>query len=598
MIEPLFLNDLYEEFEKAKKIKKIEAKIKRLKALLNRLYKMKIFDPACGSGNFLIIAYKELRILEMKIFKEGQMLNVSSAMLNLPNIRLSQFYGIEIDDFAHEIAKLSLWLAEHQMNIAFFKEFGRTNPTLPLKEAGQIVQGNATRLDWEVVCPKEKDDEIYVLGNPPYLGSSMQEPQQKKDMEHVFQGSSNFKKQDYISCWFYLAAKYIDENQRFSFVTTNSICQGTQVEMTWPLIFSQKLEIFFAHKDFKWTNSAKGNAGVICSIIGIRKEQNQPKFIYYNGLRTRVENINAYLINGRNTIVNKRSKPLSRINKMTSGNKPLDGGNLILSSDEKDDLVEKFPESIKFLRKFIGSGDFINDKERWCIWITDNDVPAAREIEPINERLKAVREFRIAGGNNAQNKARTPHKFEFSNEPKESQIIIPRVSSIRREYIPMGFIDLETVIADSSQVIFDAKPFVFGLINSKMHMIWVRLTAGRLKSDYRYSSYFSYHTFPFPPISTQRKNEITQTVFRILEEREKHSEKTLAQLYDPDEMPVSLREAHRSNDLAIERCYRSKPFTSDDVRLEYLFKLYEKMIAEEKEQGTLFEKRKKTRERK
>ncbi|GAF05567.1 type IIL restriction-modification enzyme MmeI [Saccharicrinis fermentans] len=283
---------------------------------------------------------------------------------------------------------------------------------------------------------------------------------------------------------------------------------------------------------------------------------------------------------------------------MTSGNKPLDGGNLVLSTEEKEQLLRSHPTCDGFIRKFIGSSDYINGNERWCLWLNDDNLHEAIKIHEIKERIEKVKQFRLEGGNNAKAKALTPHKFEFSNEPKQSQIIVPRVSSIRREYIPMGFVEIDNVIADSSQVIYDAEPYVFGLLNSKMHMIWVRVTAGRLKSDYRYSSYFSYHTFPFPNISTQRKNEITQAVFRILEEREKHSDKTLAELYDPNKMPNGLREAHHQNDIIIEKCYRSTPFKSDEERLEYLFKLYEKMIGEEKEREAKEKAAKKTRNKK
>ncbi|QVY66876.1 DNA methyltransferase [Polaribacter sp. Q13] len=585
VIEPLFLNDLKEAFDDAK------GNSKKLNELLFRLKNIKIFDPACGSGNFLIIAYKELRTLEMQVFKE-------LGTMALSEISLSQFYGIELDDFAHEIAILALWLVEHQMNVAFFKEFGRTNPALPLTQAGNIVQGNATRLDWEIVCPKNENDEIYILGNPPYLGSSMQNAEQKSDMKFVFKDSNNYKKQDYISCWFFKAAAYVNNKEKFAFVSTNSVCQGTQVEMTWPLIFNLGLEIFFVHKDFKWSNSAKSNAGVICSIIGLRRINNKPKFIYTDGVKTLVKNINAYLANGTNTIVNKRTKPLSSISKMTSGNKPLDGGNLILDENEVKTLLTESPESKILIRKFIGSSEYIRGKERWCLWISDEQLSLANSIPLIKERLDKVKICRLNGGNNAKNKANVPHRFEFTNEPLISQILVPRVSSIRRPYIPMGFIDNDIVIADSAQVIYDSDASVFSLINSRLHMVWVRITAGRLKSDYRYSSFFSYHTFPIPAISKQRKEELTQCTLAILDERSKHSEKTLAQLYDPDKMPAGLKEAHRLNDLAVERCYRSTPFTSDEERLEYLFKLYEKMIQEEKEKETLFAKEKKTRKTK
>jgi hypothetical protein len=589
VIEPLFLNELKEEFEAAK------GNSRKLNNLLQRIWNIKIFDPACGSGNFLIIAYKELRKLEMKIYQELDALkgNLGSGLIDFGDnsfskITLANFFGIELDDFAHEVATLSLWLAEHQMNQAFFAAFGRTKPALPLKETGNIVHGNATRLDWELVCPKKEGDEVYVLGNPPYLGSSMQSSVQKEDMALVFKGNENYKKQDYISCWFFKAALYINENSCFSFVTTNSVCQGTQVEMTWPHIFRLNLEIFFAHKDFKWENSAKGNAAVICSIIGVRHISNKSKYLYIDSIRRKVDKINAYLINSSNTIVTKRNHPLSQLPKMTSGNKPLDGGNLVLTEEEKDLIVEDDSNSNKFIKKFIGSYEYINGFVRWCLWIPDNLLAEALSISKIKERIEKVKTFRETGGNNAKNKVNSAHRFEFTNEAKKSQIIVPRVSSIRRQYIPTGFVEIDQVIADSAQVIFDAEPFVFSLINSKMHMVWVHVTAGRLKSDFRYSSFFSYNTFPFPPISATQKQELEKHVYQILEEREQHSEKTLAQLYDPDKMPEGLREAHRQNDLAVERCYRSRPFDNDEERLEYLFKLYEQMIAAEQANGTLF----------
>ena len=578
VIEPLFLNELREEFDNN------SDNTQKLKKLLDRIYKLKIFDPACGSGNFLIIAYKELRKLEMDIFSQLQKNSKDwggDKSTIMSGIRLSQFYGIELDDFAHEVAILSLWLAERQMNVKFKQLFGSTPPSLPLREGGKIVCANATRIPWEDVCPKTKDAEIYILGNPPYLGASMQTKLQKSDMEFVFDGVDNYKKQDYISCWFLKAAKYTNEQVKFAFVTTNSVCQGTQVEMTWPLIFQLGLEIFFAHKDFKWTNNAKSNAGVICSVIGVRNKSKQPKYIYINSVRNCVNNINAYLVNASDTIVMKSNKPLFSLPKMTSGNKPLDGGNLVLSELEKTSLLDKYPESNVLLRRFIGSREFINSENRWCLWIDEKNLNLALSISPIKERLEKVRQFRAEGGNNARNKMHTPHKFEFSNEPKISQIIVPRVSSERRHYIPIGFVDNNDVIADSAQVIFDAQPYVFGVVTSHIHMVWVRITAGRLKSDYRYSSFLSYHTFPIPKLSDSQKQAIEEHVYNVLSEREKHSEKTMAELYDPNKMPSGLREAHHNLDLAVERCYRSKPFTSDEERLEYLFKLYEEMTAKE-----------------
>jgi len=571
VIEPLFLNDLKEAFEKAK------GNQKKRNELLRRLRTIKIFDPACGSGNFLIIAYKELRKLEMQIFKENK------SSLPMSTISLGQFYGIELDDFAHEITQLSLWLAEHQMNVEFLKKFGRTNPTLPLKEAGKIVQGNACWIDWETVCPKKEDDEIYILGNPPYLGSSMQDKNQKSDLANVFKGFKNYKNLDYIASWFKKGADFISKsNSKFSFVSTNSICQGEQVDLFWPYIFKQNLEISFAYKSFKWTNNAKGKAAVIVVIVGVRNCSNAIKHLFIDRLKQEVSNINPYLTVGSNITIPRRGKPISIIPEMLYGNKPTDGGNLILDKKEVDKLSESYPQSIKYIKKFSSGSDFLNDNDRWCLWITDDQIKNAQNIPPIAERLKGVADFR------KKSKAQStveysiyPNRFRQITYRETQAIIVPLTSSERRDYIPFGYVNANTVVSNSSSVIYTTDNWIFGVVSSKMHMVWVKAVAGRLKSDYRYSSALCYNNFPFPIISKQRKEEITQCVFRILEEREKHSEKTLAKLYGPEKIPEGLREAHLLNDLAVERCYRSKPFESDEERLEFLFKLYEKMIAEE-----------------
>jgi hypothetical protein len=615
VIEPLFLNELNEEFENGK------YEPKRLNKLLERLGKIKIFDPACGSGNFLIIAYKELRFLEIKIlvqlqelqkaatgFEPYQLELIPKAQLTLAaqyqptlfsRIELAQFFGIELDDFAHEIAILSLWLAQHQMNQKFKEVLGESTPTLPLQAGGNIVHGNATRVDWEKVCPKKENDEIYILGNPPYLGFNMQSPYQKEDLAGVYPYPENMKFLDYIVCWFYKASDYININSQFAFVTTNSICQGTQVPMIWPEIFKKNIEISFAYPEFVWSNNAKNKAGVICSIVGLRKVNNaKNKFIYNDFSRTAVKNINAYLFNGSDVIVEKRQKPLSKISNIATGNIPYDGGNLILSEIEKNELIQEYPLAIKFIKVLSGSYEYINNHTRYCLWIEDNCKEEALQIPPIRDRVEKVRISRLNGGKIAKNYAHLSHRFYMNNRAKESQILIPRVSSIRRKYIPLGFLNSDTIISDSAQAIYDPELFIFSLLNPNMHMVWVRVVAGRLKSDYRYSAVICYNTFPFPNISSAQKQELEQSVFRILEERENHSEKTLAQLYDPEKMPQGLREAHRLNDLAVERCYRSKPFETDEERLEYLFKLYEQMIAEEKQKGTLFEEEKKAKKSK
>ena len=585
VIEPLFLNELYEEFAAAK------GNTKKLNALLQRIWKIKIFDPACGSGNFLIIAYKELRKLEMLIFKE-------LGTFAFSEINLGNFYGIELDDFAHEVAILSLWLAEHQMNQQFMREFGRCKPALPLQETGNIVNGNACRIDWETVCPKNEGDEIYILGNPPYLGGKLQSAEQKQDTKIVFRGFEKYNNLDYIACWFYKAKLFISNGVNVAFVSTNSICQGTQVNDIWPYLFSNEIEIFFSHKDFPWSNNARDKAGVYCSIIGLRKKSSKPKYLFEKDLKHIASNINAYLIDAPNIFVEKRTTPLSNLPEMNQGNIPLESGHLRFTDIEKVDIVTAYPDSHKLFKKVSGSDELINSIQKWCVWILNSEKPLALSIQPIKNRIQKVIEFRKQGAENAKACLDRPHQFCMLNIAKSTQIVIPIVSSERREYIPISFVDDTYIILNSALVIYDPATYIFSLLNSKMHLLWVKVFAGRLETRIRYSVGMCWFSFPFPNISEVQKNELEQHVYKIIGERNKHTEKTLAQLYDPEKMPEGLREAHRQNDLAVERCYRSKPFESDEERLEYLFKLYEQMIEAEKESGTLFAEEKKSKKKK
>ncbi len=578
VIEPLFLDELYVEFEKS-----YESKTK-LKALHVRLSKLKIFDPACGSGNFLIIAYKKLRELEMIILQRIDSLSRERSFV-FSEIKLTQFYGIELDDFAHEVALLSLWLAEHQMNLEFYKAFGRTSPSLPLQDGGNIVHGNATRLNWEEVCPKNEDDEIYVLGNPPYLGSSMQNKEQKEDMAEVFQGIKNYKNLDYIACWFYKGAKYIqNSNTKLAFVTTNSIVQGEQVAMLWLHVFKLEIEVFFAHQSFKWTNNAKGNAGVTVAIIGLRNcSDADNKYIFNDSIKQKVKHINPYLTSVNVSVVTKRTKSLSKLPLMEYGNKAVYGEPLILEKQEKERILSVFPEAKNFIRPLKGAKEFLNGLERWVIWIEDKDLSLAQSISFINERIEKVKTLRLSSNDSgAQELAQYSHRFRDTKTSKTTSLIVPLTTSERRKYIPTGFLSQETILTNAANAIYDAEPWIFGVISSLMHMVWMRTVAGRLKTDYRYSSALVYNTFPFPNISQKQKEEITELVFGILDEREKHSQKTLAQLYDPNKMPEGLKKAHHALDKAIEQCYRPKPFETDEERLEYLFRMYEEMTSKEK----------------
>ncbi|MDA8596293.1 class I SAM-dependent DNA methyltransferase [Flavobacteriaceae bacterium] len=584
VIQPLFLDELYEAYEDAK------GNEKKINELLLRLGKIKIFDPACGSGNFLIIAYKELRKLEMLLLKEKANLKEVVGLGNLDfgneyfsQISLSQFYGIEIDDFAHEIAILALWLAEHQMNVEFFNEFGRTNPTLPLKAAGNIEQGNACRLDWEEVCPKEVDDEIYILGNPPYVGSSMQSKSQKDDLSSVLSKLKSYKNLDYIAVWFYKGAKFIENtNAQVSFVSTNSICQGEQVGLLWPSLLSNEKEIGYAYPSFVWSNSAKAKAAVIVIIVSIRNKSKHPKFIINRGIKRTCKNINPYLKDGGDIYLYRRSTPISNFPEMMKGNYATDGGYLILTTDQKDELISNHPNSKKFLKKYVGSQEYINNIDRWCLWIDDSELPQAVQIPEINSRIEKVEEFRLQSkAPSTRLKSKEAHRFiQIQSEPQKG-LIVPSVSSERRNYIPVGFVDKDTVVNAQCLVSYDSPVYMFGIISSQIHMAWTRLVAGRLKNDYRYSSAICFYCFPFPLIITDKRSEIENSVKSILKARANHSELTLAQMYDPDKMPDDLRKAHHQNDILIDSCYRDKPFESDEERLEHLFKLYEKMIAKE-----------------
>jgi hypothetical protein len=576
VIEPLFLANLRDEFED-----NLDS-VKGLERLRNRLKNIRVFDPACGSGNFLIIAFKELRKLEMEIVQRLRELNVNyQTMLTTPEIQLTQFFGIELDDFAHEIAILSMWLAEHQMNVKFKEKLGVSFAPLPLKPSGKIVCGNATSVDWEKVCPKSEDSQIFILGNPPYLGARYQDAQQKADMALVFKGIPSYKNLDYISCWFFKAAKFIAQtDHQFAFVTTNSLCQGEQVELIWPLLLAENLEIGFAHRSFKWQNSAKHNAGVTVIVIGLRAISKKNKLLYSDSLVQEVENINPYLTNARNIIVGKRSSVLALLPEMDSGNKATDGGFLMLSPQEKQELVKSCPEARKVVKKVFGANEFIKGIERWCLWIEDKDASWAAEQPFIKKRLDGVKKYRLSSPKEATKKlAALPYKFDEVRHQWTSSLIIPTVSSETRTYIPVGFLGKDDIIIAPNQVIYAPEIWVMGVLSSRMHNVWVRTVAGRLEERIRYSSVLCYNTFPLPELTDKQKETLTTHSINILSEREKHAEKTIAQMYDLGKMPAGLQKAHFDLDTAIEKCYRSKPFTSDEERLEYLFGKYEELSA-------------------
>jgi hypothetical protein len=584
VIEPLFLDDLHKELDKAGN------KEGRLNKLLERLYHLRIFDPACGSGNFLIIAYKELCKLEIEVFKRlhfDRVDNQDGIQLTFKftsKIRINQFYGIELDDFAHETAKLSLWLSEHQMNLAFQEVFGETRPTLPLQESGHIVCGNATRLDWEDVCPKDGGCEIYVLGNPPYVGFQKQSESQKADIILVFAGFHNFKRIDYIGCWFKKTVDYIRGiNGAFAFVSTNSICQGEQVCLIWPYVFSKGMSIFFAHQSFSWGNNAKHAAKVTCIIVGMKDSRDvNDRYIYAESTKKLTKNISPYLMNTRTVIVKPRNKPISSICKMSIGNVPLDGNNFILNQEEKDELVHSCPKSVDYIKRYMGASDFLKGKMRYCIWVTEDNKDDAAKIPFIRDRIEKCRVFRAKGGIVARQHVHVAYRFRTQPHQDTQSIIFPKTSSSKRKYVPAGFLDQNTVISEKALASYGAATYIFGVLSSTMHMIWLSVTSSRMRKDYQYSVQLTYNTFPFPEISEAQKTILEGNVLNLLDERELYPEKTMAEMYDPNKMPDGLHQAHHEMDLAVEQCYRKRPFENDEERLEYLFELYEEMIAAEK----------------
>lgn len=572
VLNPLFLDDLRAELEEIAALPDGGWKKRKLGDYRQKLASIKVFDPACGSGNFLITAYKELCHLDMKAIEIGN-------ELPFVGIHLNNFYGIEIDDFPCEIARLSLWLAQHQINMECYEKYNNANPTLPLTASGHIVCGNALRLDWNEVCPAGDGETIYIASNPPYSGRNLLDDTQKNELLDVMGDAPNVGYLDYVWCWLKRSAEYMKANNRTicmaGMVATNSIGQGIQAP-AWLSIFRKGCDIFFAYESFKWANNAKDKAGVTVTIVGLKlRSYEHPKYIYGDESRKLVTNINPYLIDAADSVIAVTEESCTGY-RMNFGTMFRDGGNLILSTSEKDEMVKSFPQSERFLKKFIGSEEFINGKERWCLWITDDEYSDADRIPPVHDRIEAVREFRLASKAGSTRKfGETPWKAaQIAFVPNVSMIIIPRHSSENREFIPIGYLAKNTVVADSALCIYDAPLWLFAILTSRMHMAWVRTVAGRLKTDYRYSNTLCYNTFPFPILSENQKKTLEDSAMRIIEARENHYENTMAQLYGPDKMPDDLRAAHESNDLLVDSLYRRSGFDNDSERLQELFRRY------------------------
>lgn len=601
------MDDLWAEYDKAKD------NVNKLNKLWVRISKIKIFDPACGSGNFLIIAYKRLRELEQEIIRTIDEISPAGIGIRLDSqIKLDHFFGIELEDFPRELAVLSMFIAAHQMNIKFEEEFGKKLTIIPIIDMPTIICGNSAKLDWNSVCPNipheassvhmvsmfdELNDEsepqksevvygeIYVIGNPPYKGSRNQTQNQKKDMDENLSGIDGYRYLDYIAIWFEKLHKYIlNTKAAGAFVSTNSICQGDQAGIFWPHIFEDEIAIPFAYTSFRWTNNAKNVAGVTVCIIALCNENAVKKrMIYTEKTSNTVKEINAYLSDGSDGVVLKRRDNLNDFPDMVKGSTCADGDFLSLNSSDVQKIISESSDYSKYIKRYSGSREYINGIDRYCLWINDNEWEDAKNSSFIRDRVESVKQFRLKE-NNAATKAMASKPWSFfrkSYKPTDA-IIVPVVSSERRTYIPLGFVDKNTIISYAAFAIYDAEPWLFALLESKMHTAWIRTVCGKLKTDYRYSSSLGYNTFPVPPLNPSQKEKLNNSAMNILMTRENHTEMTLAQMYDPEKMPNDLKEAHDQNDAIVEKLYQDKAFIDDEERLAKLFAMYEELTKDKK----------------
>ncbi len=603
LIKPLFLDDLWDQFEKAKHDKN------KLKRLHHTISKLRFLDPACGCGNFLVIAYRELRLLELEIskilLKGQQVTSVNDYFL----VDVDQFYGIEYEEFPSQIAHVAMLLMDHQMNEMASVSSGEYIKRIPLKKSATIVNGNALRTDWQsliVPYPWEKHAPRYhyILGNPPFIGKTWQNESQRKDIEIVFTGVHGSGLLDYVACWYMKAAQYMTKVNTVNdpelpktisaFVSTNSVSQGQQVAILWNELFhTYHIKIHFAHRTFRWNNEAKGNAAVHCVIIGFSNydKNNKCLFEYDNpnseAHEVSARNINPYLVDFKDILISSRNKPICNVPQMIWGNKPVDGGHLIFTTEEKDEFIKHEPSSSKFFKNFQGGQEFIQGKERWCLWLPDASPTELRNMKYVLEKVALVRETRLKSSDiGARKLADRPSQFRDLLNP-QSFIAIPEVSSERRIYIPIGFLTKNTIASNTLQMIPDAKIWHFGVLTSIMHMAWVRYVSGRLESRYRYSNSIVYNNFPWPENPSEKQKEsVEKAAQAVLDARAQFQnpapgEKgaSLADLYDPNTMPPVLVKAHQALDKAVDLCYRPQPFPNETKRIEFLFELYDKYTA-------------------
>lgn len=580
LIKPLFLDELYEKFEKVKKNKKQLAEFHKELSTLNFL------DPACGSGNFLIIAYRELRILELEILKilyTENVLDISSIIW----CDVDQFHGIEVEEFASQIAQVAMWLIDHQMNLMISEYFGQYFVRLPLKKSANIIHANSLEIPWENVISSDKL--THILGNPPFIGKQLQNKEQKEDMTKIFGKVQGAGVLDYVTAWYLKASKYIQNTKiKVAFVSTNSISQGEQVGILWKELFSNYgIKIHFAHQTFNWSNEAKSNAAVHVVIVGFASFDIANKRIFeYEDIKSDahekiVKNINPYLVEGDDIVIEKRRKALCDVPNISFGSMPNDGGNFLLTDEEKEELIKNEPLCEKYIKPLLSAREFLNGKNRWCLWLEDLNPNDLKSMPQVKQRIENVKRLREESTREATKKlAEYPTLFGELRQPKTDFILIPRHFSENRQYVITGYFTSDFIASDSCLAIDKASIFYFGIISSIMHIIWVRYICGRIKSDYRYSNELVYNNYPFPKdVNEKQKSAVEEKAQNVLNIRSQFSDCSLADLYDPLSMPPNLKKAHQELDKAVDNCYGTKSFKNDKERIEFLFGLYEEYLA-------------------
>ncbi len=593
-IHGLFLDELRDDFRKAKNTGKRQP----LEKMLDKIRDTRLLDPACGCGNFLILAYRELRLLEIDIYKAIQAID-HRKYFNLDfyrGIDVDNMYGIEIEEFPAQIARTALWIMDHIMNVRMSEEFGEYIIRLPLTSTPHIVQANALRLDWrELIKPESLS---YILGNPPFVGKKARNESQMQDMDIACKGMDNYGNLDYVCCWYVKAAEYtFGTNIQTAFVSTNSIVQGEQVSILWSNLLDKKVEINFAHRTFRWTNEAKGKAAVYCVIIGFSYMGKERRRIFdyakpdAEPVGITARKINPYLIDAENILISSRNTPLCDVPEINFGSMPNDDGNLLFTKQERNEFLCKEPKAKKLIRPFLSAQEFLHAEERYCLWLKDADPTEIRSLLEVKKRVEAVRNYRLKSNREATRQlAAYPMLFGEIRQPDTSYILIPRHSSEHRRYIPFAFFNKNYIAGDSCLVVPRASLYHFGILSSASHMAWVHHTCGRLESRFRYSNNLVYNNFPWPEsLTIAQKQAVEKAAQSVLDAREEYPDSSLADLYDPNTMAKVLTDAHRKLDHAVDKCYRSKPFGSELERIEYLFELYEKYTAgflvEEKKTG-------------